>query len=129
MKSVAKIVKDKKINHFIGIGEVLNRNKSVFPEGSVFYEDTASFLEKSGMSVFYDKAVLLKGARDFKFEKISKKLQQKSHLSVIETDLTLMRQNLLYFKSLLKPGTKMMVMVKAFSYGSGYREIAAFLLV
>lgn len=127
MKSVAKIVKDKKINHFIGIGEVLNRNKSVFPEGSVFYEDTASFLEKSGMSVFYDKAVLLKGARDFKFEKISKKLQQKSHLSVVETDLTLMRQNLLYFKSLLKPGTRMMVMVKAFSYGSGYREIAAFL--
>ncbi len=127
IKSVAKIVKDKKINHFIGIGEVLTRNKNQFPNGSVFYENTNSFLEKSGLSIFYDKAVLLKGARDFKFEKISKRLQQKSHLSVVETDLTLMRQNLLYFKSLLKPGTKMMVMVKAFSYGSGYREIAAFL--
>jgi len=126
-QSVAKIVRDKKINHFIGIGEALSRNKFFFPSGSQFFSDTDSFLEKSALSIFYEKAVLLKGARDFKFEKISKRLQHKNHLSVIETDLTLMRHNLLHFRSLLKPGTKMMVMVKAFSYGSGYREIAAFL--
>lgn len=126
-ESVAKIVKDKKINNFIGIGDVLLRNSSIFPAGSKFYPNTDTFLEKSAMSVFYDKAVLLKGARDFKFEKITKRLQHKSHLSVVETDLNLMRQNLHYFKSLVKPETKLMVMVKAFSYGSGYREIAAFL--
>jgi alanine racemase len=126
-KTVAKILKDKKISNFVGIGEVLGRNKSIFPVGSQFYVNTDSFLDKSAMSAFYDKAVLLKGARDFKFEKISKRLQHKNHLSVVETDLNLMRQNLLHFKSILAPTTKMMVMVKAFSYGSGYREIAAFL--
>ncbi|HNQ69293.1 MAG TPA: bifunctional UDP-N-acetylmuramoyl-tripeptide:D-alanyl-D-alanine ligase/alanine racemase [Bacteroidales bacterium] len=127
IKSVAKILTDKKVNHFIGIGQVLMKYQSLFPLGSKFYEDTDDFLEKSGLSVFYNKAVLLKAARDYKFEKISNLLQKKNHLSLIETDLNLIRHNLLYFKSIIQPETKLMVMVKAFSYGSGYREIASFL--
>jgi alanine racemase len=127
IKSVAKILTDKKVNHFIGIGQVLMKYQSLFPFGSEFYEDTDDFLEKSGLSVFYNKAVLLKAARDYKFEKISNLLQKKNHLSLIETDLNIIRHNLLYFKSIIQPETKLMVMVKAFSYGSGYREIASFL--
>ncbi|MDD3741594.1 MAG: alanine racemase, partial [Bacteroidales bacterium] len=127
IKSVAKILADKQIDHFIGIGKVLMKFKNLLPSGSEFYESTDDFLEKSGLSVFYNKVVLLKAARDYKFEKISNLLQQKNHLSYIETDLNLIRHNLLYFKSIIQPETKLMVMVKAFSYGSGYREIASFL--
>lgn len=125
--NISKILKDKKINSFIGIGQILKRNKDVFPSGSRFYSDTEEFLEKSALHTFYDKAVLLKGARDFKFEKITNRLQYKNHLSVVETDFNLMRQNLNCFKSCIDSNTKMMVMVKAFSYGSGYREVAGFL--
>lgn len=125
--SISKILKEKKVNYFIGIGQSLKRNKDIFPAGSQFYSSTEEFLEKSALYTFYDKAVLLKGARDFKFEKITNRLQYKNHLSVVETDLNLMRQNLNYFKSCAGSNTKMMVMVKAFSYGSGYREVAGFL--
>ena len=38
--------------------------------------------------------------------------------------MTAIGHNLNYFKSLLQPETKLMVMVKAFSYGSGSTEIA-----
>ena len=38
-----------------------------------------------------------------------------------------LRHNLSYFRSLLKPNTRIMVMVKAFSYGSGSHEIASLL--
>ncbi|HOZ31029.1 MAG TPA: bifunctional UDP-N-acetylmuramoyl-tripeptide:D-alanyl-D-alanine ligase/alanine racemase [Bacteroidales bacterium] len=127
IKSLSKIIKEKEIDSFIGIGKILMQNKDLLPTNSSFYVDTDDFLEKSGLSVFYNKAVLLKAARNFKFEKISNLLQQKNHISVIETDLNLIRHNLLYFRSIIKPETKLLVMVKAFSYGSGYREIASFL--
>jgi alanine racemase len=124
---ISSILKEKKIKYFVGIGKMLGHNRQFFPAGSNFYNDTETFLEKTSLSKFYDKAVLIKGARNFKFEKISQRLQFKNHLSVIETDLNLMRHNLNYFKAKVGTETKMMVMVKAFSYGSGYREIAGFL--
>jgi alanine racemase len=126
-KSVSKIVKEKKISRFIGIGESLSKTTQLFPENSKFYSNTDSFLSDIVYSDYSDTAILLKGARDFKFEKISNKLQSKNHETVIEIDLNLMKFNLQQFKSLLKPETKMMVMVKAFSYGSGYQEVASFL--
>lgn len=126
-KSVSKLISEKKISKFIGIGSTLLENKNLFKENSEFYSTTQEFLNNTGFSIFHNKAILLKGARSFKFEEISKKLQSKSHETVVETDLNLMRTNLQYFKSIIKPETKVMAMVKAFSYGSGYREISAFM--
>ncbi|MCK5776199.1 MAG: alanine racemase, partial [Bacteroidales bacterium] len=51
-------------------------------------------------------------------------LQEKTHQTVLEVNLDHMLSNLNFFKSKLKKETKMMVMVKAFSYGSGSFEIA-----
>lgn len=67
---------------------------------------------------------MLKGARVFEFENINKVLQQKAHETVLEINLDHLISNLNFFKSLLKPETKIMVMVKAFSYGNGSFEIA-----
>jgi alanine racemase len=66
----------------------------------------------------------LKGARIFEFEQISKALQQKAHETILEIDLNAMVHNLNYYRSKLNPSTKIMAMVKAFSYGSGSFEIA-----
>jgi len=74
-----------------------------------------------------DEAILIKGARDFKFEEIGDALQQKTHRTVLEISLEAIQNNLNYFRSLLQPKTKIMAMVKAFSYGSGSFEIANFL--
>jgi Alr-MurF fusion protein len=66
----------------------------------------------------------LKGARMFGFERISKALQQKAHETVLEINLNALVHNLNYYRSRLKPETRIMVMVKAFSYGSGSFEIS-----
>lgn len=126
-KSVSNLIKEKNIKKFIGIGNAINNNANLFPESSLFYKNTEDFLHNFKYSDFYDSAILLKGARDFRFENISKKLQAKNHETVIETDLNLIKHNLDFFKSHLNPGTKMMAMVKAFSYGNGYLEIASLL--
>ncbi|MDR2009802.1 MAG: bifunctional UDP-N-acetylmuramoyl-tripeptide:D-alanyl-D-alanine ligase/alanine racemase [Bacteroidales bacterium] len=126
-QSVSKLINEKNINRFIGIGKALSAYKKLFHENALFFNNTEEFINDLKYSDFYESAILLKGARDFRFEKISSKLQAKNHETVIETDLNLIKYNLDFFKSHLAPGTKIMAMVKAFSYGSGYVEIASLL--
>ena len=67
---------------------------------------------------------MLKGSRKFEFELISHKLELIAHETTLEVNLNNLIENLNYFRSKLRPETKIMCMVKAFAYGSGSVEIA-----
>ncbi|NOU61003.1 bifunctional UDP-N-acetylmuramoyl-tripeptide:D-alanyl-D-alanine ligase/alanine racemase [Marinifilum caeruleilacunae] len=123
-RAVAKLISKNKIDRIIGIGEKLSKHANMFDPHAVFYPNTNLFLSHFDRSKFKDEVILIKGARDFHFERISNALQYKAHRTVLEVDLNAMIHNLNYFRSLLKPQTKLTVMVKAFSYGSGSVEIA-----
>jgi len=126
--TVAKLMEEKSINNFVGIGNALYRQKTLFKNQkklrSVFFKTTDDFLRKFDKFNFSNETILLKGARSFAFEKISKLLEQKKHQTVLEINLNAITHNLKTYQGLLKPGVKTMVMVKAFSYGSGSFEIA-----
>ncbi len=126
--NVHNFLKKHQYARLIGIGPRINEHQFLFdlPSQS-FYPSTQSFLEQIDLSGFANEAILLKGGRSFEFEKIERLLQLKVHNTVLEIDLNALQQNLNYFKSLVDPSTKIMVMVKAFSYGSGGDEIAHFL--
>jgi Alr-MurF fusion protein len=122
---LARLVKTKGIDQLIGIGEAISRNQQEFAFlPAAFYPNTTAFLTGFHYGMFHNETILLKGARPFGFEQISKVLQQKAHETVLEIDLGALVHNLNYFRSRLNPGTKLMAMVKAFSYGSGSFEIA-----
>ena len=74
--------------------------------------------------MFQDELVLIKGARNFHFEIISEALELKQHETILEVNLDALVSNLNYYKSYLKPDTKVVCMVKAFGYGAGSYEIA-----
>lgn len=112
------------IDHFIGIGPVLFAHQNAFPQGAVFYRSTDAFLSGFDFSTLQNEAILVKGARVFSFEKIVNQIQRKVHGTVMEIDLGALVHNLHYFKSRLRPDTRIMAMVKAFAYGSGSIEIA-----
>ena len=76
------------------------------------------------LSEFSNQAILLKGARVFEFEQVSRLLQEKVHETMLEINLDALIKNLNYFKTKVPANTKVMAMVKAFSYGSGGFEIA-----
>jgi Alr-MurF fusion protein len=121
---VAAMIEKRGIDRLIGIGEAVSRQADTFRIKKQFYQSTDDFLSNYSAEIFNDETVLLKGARAFGFEKISRLLQQKAHETVLEINLESIVHNLNYFKTKLKPGTKIMAMVKAFSYGSGSFEIA-----
>jgi len=126
-KEVARLLQLNKVNSLIGIGPIIRKHAGLFDKHSEFYESTDQFLDSIQLSDFNLDCLLLKGARDFHFERISSVLQKKYHQTVLEIDLNAMIGNLNIFRSLIRPETRVMVMVKAFSYGSGMAEIARIL--
>lgn len=123
-REIAAILSGKGISRVIGIGKEISRQSALFPMEKTFFTDTDDFFSRFPFSSLRDEAILLKGARVFEFERIGHALQQKSHETILEIHLDAMVSNLNYYRSKLAPGTKTMVMVKAFSYGSGSFEIA-----
>ncbi|MCX6274519.1 MAG: bifunctional UDP-N-acetylmuramoyl-tripeptide:D-alanyl-D-alanine ligase/alanine racemase [Bacteroidetes bacterium] len=121
---VAQLLAAKNIDRMIGIGSAIARQQNQFSIPKKFYTDTEDFLRSFSPMDFSDETILLKGARVYGFEKISKALQQKAHETVMEINLNALVHNLNYFRSRLKPDVKLMAMVKATSYGSGSFEIA-----
>ena len=122
--SVAELLKQKGISRIIGIGEAISRHAGLFEMEKDFFPTTRDFIAGFPMASFRNQTILLKGARIFEFERINRLLQQKVHETVFEINLSALIDNLNFFRSKLKPETKVMAMVKAFSYGSGSFEIA-----
>jgi len=121
---VAQLVRDKRVDRLIGIGPHISGQAGLFATGSEFFPNTEAFLAQYGVDRFYNETILLKGARSFGFEAIGRLIQQKTHQTVLEIDLGAVVHNLNLIKSMLKPDTMLMAMVKAFGYGSGSFEIA-----
>jgi alanine racemase len=123
-RQISSLVSQHKIHSFVGIGPALSKHRNYFPSTSEFYLSTDDFLDAYNLESIHQEAVLVKGARRFAFEKIIERLQRKVHGTIMEIDLGAVVHNLNFFRSRLKPATKIMVMVKAFAYGSGSTEIA-----
>lgn len=121
---VAKLIRQKGIQRFIGIGKELQSHRMLFDGNAEFYESTSDFVKQFSATHFQNELILLKGARLFAFEKINALLEKRVHETVMEINLNALVHNLNVYKSKLKPGVKVMAMVKAFSYGAGSYEIA-----
>jgi Alr-MurF fusion protein len=124
---VSALVERAGIDRFIGVGQALTRNASLFSSDARFYSSTDDLLRSFSNSLFRDEVILLKGARIFEFERIAILLEQQIHQTVLEVSLDAIAHNLGEFRKLLKPETRMMGMVKAFAYGAGPAEIASLL--
>ncbi|MBI1224967.1 MAG: bifunctional UDP-N-acetylmuramoyl-tripeptide:D-alanyl-D-alanine ligase/alanine racemase [Bacteroidetes bacterium] len=127
--TVARLLVEKRIDRLIGIGKKVAYLKKILPMDfdARFYQTTQAFLEDFPQLIFRDEVVLLKGARQFEFERIANQLAIKFHKTVLEVNLGALLNNLRVYQSQLGPGTKMMVMVKAGAYGSGSSEVAKLL--
>ncbi|MDI1316697.1 bifunctional UDP-N-acetylmuramoyl-tripeptide:D-alanyl-D-alanine ligase/alanine racemase [Flavobacterium sp.] len=120
---VSQLIISNKISRVIGIGETISQFKNKFINSTTF-NNVSGFTQAFDTLNFENETILIKGARNFHFEEIVSLLEEKTHETVLEINLNAISHNLNFYKSKLKPKTKMMVMVKAFGYGNGGFEIA-----
>ncbi|MBO4282022.1 MAG: bifunctional UDP-N-acetylmuramoyl-tripeptide:D-alanyl-D-alanine ligase/alanine racemase [Bacteroidales bacterium] len=123
-QEISKLLVQKGVSRIIGIGDAISRQAACFPMEKVFYKTTSDFLSTFDTSKLDNEVILVKGARKFEFERISAFLELKTHETVMEVNLNNLISNLDYFRSRLQPETKVMAMVKAYSYGTGDIDIA-----
>lgn len=117
------------VNRLIAIGDSWSQFKDIISDKIqfIYFENTDAIIKNWNDIKFNDEAVLVKGARKFKFERIVSKLQKQQHGTVLEIDLNAALNNLELIKQSLPTNCKIMAMVKAFAYGSGSYEIAKLL--
>ncbi|HXS58645.1 MAG TPA: bifunctional UDP-N-acetylmuramoyl-tripeptide:D-alanyl-D-alanine ligase/alanine racemase, partial [Hanamia sp.] len=128
-REIATHLRQNKIDRFFGIGpDIFSlQDEFSFLKNKSFFKSVGDFLQNVSSLNFKDETILVKGARQFEFEKISHFLEQKVHQTVLSINLNALLCNLKKYKEKLLPDTKIMAMVKAFSYGSGSYEIASVL--
>ena len=129
--NVAKHAAALGIKRFIGIGSQIKKHQSIiqkeFSASSTqlyFFDSTTLFLQQFRLQDFSTEIILLKGARVFEFERIANWLEQKMHETVLEINLTALAHNVKQIQNAIGVSTKLMAVVKAFSYGNGSAEIA-----
>ncbi len=123
---ISVLLQQKNIHRFIGIGHAFIEHQQAFASiaKTEFYPTVASFKESFSNNHFRNEAILIKGARSFHLEQIENLLAQQVHQTVLEINLSHLAHNLKQYQQTVQPGTQLMAMVKAFSYGAGSAEIA-----
>ena len=111
----------------IGIGRRITEYAEKFVCDKRFYATVEDFLHDMRRDDIAGRAVLLKGNRMSRFERVSHALERKSHTTTLTVELDAMIHNLNYFRAQLRPETRLTAMVKAMSYGAGDFEVAQML--
>ena len=124
---VARMVREAGIDHFVGIGKALSQHNNLFAPNSIFFASTEEALANIAKFNVADHAILIKGNRASRMERISHRLEQHSHTTVLEVDLQAMARNINYFRSKIGTSTRLVAMVKASGYGAGETEVAQML--
>ena len=124
-REVSSLCQKRDINKLIGIGPNITSQRAVFSVGEeYFFATTDDFLHSDVFRNLHDEVVLIKGARPFGFDRITERLEQKVHETILEVNLNALVDNLNYYRSFMKPETKLVCMVKADAYGAGAVEVA-----
>ncbi len=126
-EEVSELVNEQHFDSVFLIGDEISNFSELFKSKTYTFIDTKELIESKHLTEIENQIILLKGARKFEIEKLKDILELRKHDTVLEVNLNAILHNINYHKSLLKPGTKMMAMVKANAYGLGSYEVSEFL--
>lgn len=126
-QKVAQLTNDQHFDKIFLIGDEISSYQKLFNTETYTFNNTNELIDSQHLNKIENSIILLKGARKFEIEKVKNYLELQKHDTVLEVNLNSILHNINVHKAFLKPETKMMAMVKAFSYGLGGYEIAEFL--
>lgn len=123
-RMIAGLLERRNVSRFIGVGPEMMRHAALFGGNARFFASTSEFLTEMSTGDFDSELILVKGAPQFHFERISEMLEARHHETVLEVNLDAVVHNFNHFRSMLRPTTGIVVMVKASGYGAGSYELA-----
>lgn len=122
---VSDLARKRGVEKFIGIGPTLMaQGDRIRIADKHFFRSVEEFIGSEDFRGLKDEVVLLKGARQFGFDRLSELLVRKVHETTLEVNLNAVVANLNHYRSFMKPSTKLVCMIKADGYGAGAVEIA-----
>ena len=122
---VSSLARKRGVVKFIGIGPMLCAHREhIQLSEKYFFQTVEDFIHSEVFRGLRDEVVLLKGARPFGFDQLTELLVKKVHETTLEVNLNAVVANLNYYRSFMKPTTKLVCMIKADGYGAGAVEIA-----
>jgi Alr-MurF fusion protein len=121
VQQVNHLMQQNKVSKLLAVGTQWSSYKDLVKVDADFFPDT--LLKEFNPELLADKVVLVKGARRYQFEDIVHRFSLKNHLTRLEINLQALSNNFTKIKSHLPEQTKVMGMVKAFSYGTGIVEV------
>lgn len=119
---VAQMADSRGIEKAILVGKELYECAEYFPMKHYAFRTTDDLIASEVFENMRDEFVLIKGARSFRFDKITDLLTLKVHQTILEVNLNALRKNVDYYRQFMKRDTKMVCMVKASAYGVGSLE-------
>lgn len=126
-KEVVQLTNQQNFTQVFLIGKAISKYQNYFTASTTAFDSTKDLIESQFLNQIENQLILLKGARKFSIDQLKTYLELQKHDTVLEVNLNAILHNINIHRSLLKPETKVMAMVKAFSYGLGGYEIAEFL--
>lgn len=123
-RQVADLLQSRGVQKLIGVGPNICGEANRFLQEKYFFQTTEDLLYSDVFASLSNEAVLIKGARSYRFDKLADALEQKVHETILEVDLNALVANYNQYRNMIKPETKMVCMVKASAYGAGSYEVA-----
>lgn len=121
---VAQMAATRGIEKVIGVGKDISACADYFPMEHRTFLSTDALIRSEVFDDLRNEFILIKGARQFRFDKISDMLTLKVHQTILEVNLNALVSNVNYYRHFMSPETKMVCMVKASGYGMGSLEIS-----
>ena len=122
---VSRLCTERGVQKLIGIGpDICDHAYCLHLPEQRFYPSVEAFVRSDAFKQLHNEVILLKGARQFGFDHLTELLVQKVHETTLEVNLSAVVANLNYYRSFMKPETKLVCMIKADGYGAGAVEIA-----
>ena len=137
-RRVAELIEQRGVERFVAVGPRIMAQRQAFDgfakggsaaDGGAtrnvsFYATTEELVESGLLDTINHEVVLIKGARQFGFDRITELMTQKVHETTLEVNLSALVANLNYYRQQMRPDTKLVCMIKADGYGAGAVEIA-----
>lgn len=123
-RRVGQLLTQRKVDKLIAVGHNISKWLKEFRGEKHFFMSTEDALKSDVIRHLSHEVVLIKGARQFHFERFTDELQLRQHETILEVNLNNLVDNLNSYRAMLPPKSKVISMVKASAYGAGTVEVA-----